>query len=63
MPILQIQAHTASKKPRIEKRGDILHVYTSAKAIEGQANIAIAEELAKYFKVSKSSVNLCKIKN
>jgi uncharacterized protein YggU (UPF0235/DUF167 family) len=58
--LIQVQAHVSSKKPRIEKRGEILHVYTSAKAIEGQANSAITEDLAKYFKVPKSHINMYK---
>ena len=58
--LIQVQAHTASKKPRIEKRGEVVHVYTSAKAIDGQANTAITEELTKYLKLSKSRVSIFK---
>ena len=55
---IQVQAHTSSKKPRVEKRDDVLHVYTSAKAVDGQANTAITEDLAHYLGLSKSRVTI-----
>ncbi len=53
---INIIAHPNSKKPRIEK--DLLgevHVYVSEPPLEGKANNAIREALAKYFKVKSTS--------
>lgn len=66
---IQVIAHPNSKKPRVEK--DLLgtiNVYVSEPPLEGKANNAVREALAKYFNVRKSSVVLLsgeksKIKN
>lgn len=54
---ISIIAHPNAKKPRIEK--DLLgtlHVYVNAPPLEGKANKAVIESLAKYFKVKESQV-------
>ncbi len=51
--------HPNSKKPRIDK--DLLgslHIYVNQPPLEGKANKAVIEALAKHFKVSKSRVQL-----
>ena len=56
---IQVIVHPNSKKPRIEK--DLfndLHVYVSAPPLEGKANKAVIEALAKHYKTSKSQVSL-----
>lgn len=56
---INIIAHPNSKKPRVEK--DLLgtlHIYVSEPPLEGKANNAIREALAKYLEVKKSSVLL-----
>ncbi len=56
---LSIIAHPNSKRPRIEK--DLLenlHVYVNQPPLEGKANKAIAQALAKYFKMKKNSARL-----
>jgi hypothetical protein len=56
---LSIIAHPNAKRPRIEK--DLLgtlHVYVSQPPLEGKANQAVIEALAKYFQVKKSQVLL-----
>lgn len=56
---LTIIAHPNAKKPRIEE--DLLgtlHVYVNAPPLEGKANSAVIESLAKYCKVKKSQVLL-----
>jgi uncharacterized protein len=58
MKILVI-AHPNAKKPRIET--DLLgtlHVYVNAPPLEGKANMAVIEALAKHFEVKKSCVLL-----
>jgi uncharacterized protein YggU (UPF0235/DUF167 family) len=57
--IINITAHPNSKKPRVEK--DLfggLHVYVSQPPLDGRANLAVVESLAKHFKVSKSKIKL-----
>lgn len=56
---LTVFVHPNSKKPRIDK--DLLgslHVYVNQPPLEGKANKAVVEALAKEFKVSKSQVLL-----
>lgn len=56
---VNIIAHPNSKKPRVEKDLlDTIHVYVSAPPLEGKANNAVKEALAKYFEVKKNSVML-----
>ncbi len=54
-----IIAHPNSKRPRIEE--DLLgtiHVYVNAPPLEGKANSAVIEALAKHFKLKKSQIVL-----
>jgi uncharacterized protein len=54
---INVIAHPNSKHPRVET--DLLgrmHVYVAAPPLEGKANKAIIEILAKHFKVQKSKV-------
>lgn len=54
-----VVVHPNSKKPRIEKdSAGVLHVYVNKPPVEGQANLAVMEALAKHCKVSKSQVGL-----
>lgn len=56
---LSVIVHPNSKKPRIEK--DLLgelHIYVSEPPLEGKANQAVIEALAKHLSVKKSSVHL-----
>lgn len=56
---IEIIAHVNSKKPRIEK--DLfgtLHVYVKEPAMEGRANLAIIQSIAKHFETNVSSVIL-----
>lgn len=57
--LISIITHPNSKKPRVEE--DLLgtlHVYVSAPPLEGKANIAVIESLARHFGVKKSAVTL-----
>jgi uncharacterized protein YggU (UPF0235/DUF167 family) len=54
---INVAGHPKSKRPRIET--DLLgslHVYVAAPPLEGKANKAIIEMLAKHFKVQKSKI-------
>jgi len=56
---ITVNVHPNSKKPRIEK--DLLgtlHVYVIEPPLEGRANKAVVEALAKYFKTKKNNVFL-----
>lgn len=56
---ISIITHPNSKRSRIER--DLLgtlHVYVNAPPLEGKANNAVIESLAKYFNVKKSNVIL-----
>ena len=53
---IQVAVHPNSKHPHIESKEGVLHVYVSARAVEGRANDAVVEAIARHFKVSKSRV-------
>jgi hypothetical protein len=56
---LSIIVHPNAKNPRVEE--DLLgtlHVYVHAPPLEGKANKAVLESLAKYFGTKKGSVRL-----
>ncbi len=56
---VSVIAHPNSKKIRIEKDlFSTLHVYVNQLPLEGKANKAVIEALAKYFKVKRKSVLL-----
>ncbi|MCL4397420.1 DUF167 domain-containing protein [Patescibacteria group bacterium] len=56
---ISVIAHPNSRRPRVET--DLLgalHVYVSEPPLDGKANRAAGEALAKYFKVKKNQVLL-----
>ncbi len=56
---ITVIAHPNAKRPRIEK--DLLgtlHVYVNAPPLEGKANRAVEEALAKHFNVKISQIEL-----
>lgn len=56
---VSVIAHPNSKRPRIEK--DLLgtlHIYVNKPPLEGKANQAVLEALAKYFDVKKGNIIL-----
>jgi uncharacterized protein (TIGR00251 family) len=56
---ISIIAHPNTKKPRVEEDLlETLHVYVSEPPLEGKANKAVIESLAKYYKVNKNAVIL-----
>jgi uncharacterized protein (TIGR00251 family) len=58
--ILNIKVIPNAKKQQIKKDGQILKVYLNAPAVEGKANKALIEFLARHFSVRKSSVKITK---
>lgn len=56
---VSVIAHPNAKRPRIEK--DLLgtlHVYVSEPPLDGKANKAVIDALAKYFQIKRNSVLL-----
>ncbi len=56
---ITVVAHPGAKRPRVE--GDLLgtiHVYVKEPPLEGKANHAILEALAKYLNTKKSNLVL-----
>jgi len=56
---INVIAHPNSKKPRTEE--DLLstlHVYVNEPPLEGKANKAVIDSIAKYFNVKKNQVRL-----
>ena len=56
---IEVIVHPNARKPRIERDLlDMMHVYVLEPPLEGRANKAVIEALAKHFKVKKSEVIL-----
>lgn len=56
---IQVITHPNAKNPRVvEDKLGILHVYVSEPPLEGRANQAVIESLAKHFNVKKNQVFL-----
>lgn len=54
---ISVIAHPNSKNPRIEEDlMKVLHVYIQSPPLEGKANKAVIESLAKHFGVKKNKV-------
>ncbi len=54
---ISVCVHPNSKKPRIIKNNlGNFEIYVAQKAVENQANLAVIEALAEYFKVKKSAI-------
>jgi len=58
MKQLKVKVIPNAKKVRIAQEGEALKVYVTAPAVDGKANKALVETLAKYFKMRKSSVRI-----
>lgn len=56
---VSVVAHPNAKHPRLEKDSEgILHVYVNHPPLEGKANKAIIESLAKFFNTKKNRIML-----
>jgi len=55
---IQVIAHPGQKRPRIEQRDGVFHVYVSPPPEDGKANWAVVGALAAYFGVPRFEVEL-----
>ncbi len=55
---ISVTVHPGSSRRQLTLRPDGVHLYTSAKPIEGKANREARDILADYFSVPKRSVSL-----
>ncbi|MFA5750138.1 MAG: DUF167 domain-containing protein [Candidatus Shapirobacteria bacterium] len=54
---IEVVVHPNSKNPRVEKDlTGMIHIYVNAPPLEGKANKAVIESLAKFLKVKKSGI-------
>ena len=51
-------AHPGSKRNLVKQEGDVYHVYTTAKPIDGDANTAILILMADFLGVKKYQIRL-----
>lgn len=56
---ITVIVHPNNRKPRIESDlMGMMHVYVNAPPLEGKANVAVIESLAKNFKLKKNEIVL-----
>jgi uncharacterized protein YggU (UPF0235/DUF167 family) len=60
---ISVTVHPGSSRRQLTLRPDGVHLYTSAKPIEGKANTEARDTLADYFSIPKSSVSLFRGEN
>ncbi|HEY8678610.1 MAG TPA: DUF167 domain-containing protein [Candidatus Dormibacteraeota bacterium] len=56
--ILSVRAHPRASKPKTTWDGQMLEVWVTAPALEGEANRAILAAVAKWLRVPRSRVRL-----
>ena len=57
---IEIRVIPNAKRQVLKQEGDMTKVYLTAPAVDGQANKALIEFLAKHFKVRKSQIEITK---
>ena len=55
---IAVRAHPGASRERAQWDGDVLHVWVTARAVEGQANAALVKAVARAFAVRASAVTL-----
>src|SRR5256885_3839112 len=55
---ISVRAHPGAPRERVEWQGDVLHVWVTARAVEGQANRALVRAVARGLGVRPSAVTL-----
>jgi len=58
MKSIKIKVIPNAKKNNISEKGDMLKVRVTAPAVNGKANKAVIEVLAKFFKVKKRCISI-----
>lgn len=55
-----IKVISGAKHSRVKEEGDAFKVYTTAPALDGEANKAVIVLLAQFYKVRKSAIRITK---
>ena len=55
---IAVRAHPGASRERAQWDGDVLHVWVTARAVEGQANAALVRAVARALGVRASAVTL-----
>ncbi len=55
---ISVRAHPGASRERVEWQGDVLHVWVTARAVEGQANRSLVRAIARELGVRASAVAL-----
>jgi uncharacterized protein YggU (UPF0235/DUF167 family) len=55
---IAVRAHPGASNERVRWEGDVLHVWVTARAVEGAANRALTEAVARALGVRRSAVTL-----
>jgi uncharacterized protein (TIGR00251 family) len=55
---IAVRAHPGASRERAQWDGDVLHVWVTARAVEGQANAALVKAVARALGVRASAVTL-----
>ena len=55
---IRVRAHPGASRERVEWRDGVLHVWVTARAVEGQANRALVQAVARGVGVRASAVAL-----
>ena len=56
--IISVKVIPNAKKEQVKKEGELFKVSVRAPAVEGKANKALVEALAKYFGITKSKISI-----
>ncbi len=55
---IRVRAHPGASRERVEWEGEVLHVWVTARAVEGEANRALVRAVARGLGVRASAVAL-----
>ena len=55
---IAVRAHPGASHERVQWEGEVLHVWVTARAVEGQANAALVRAVARALGVRASAVTL-----
>jgi uncharacterized protein YggU (UPF0235/DUF167 family) len=55
---LKVRVHAGARVSKTERRGEDLHVWVRARAVDGKANASVIEAIAELHGLPKSSVRL-----